>query len=137
MDLGRARSRRALSLLAGLGLTVAACAGAPRTGAEAGDRQPFHPDGWAGIEDVPRDLFDPVAAGEPPPEGYRPVVARDVIAPVYAPSFVEADQIDWPDEELIIGVDLAGEARAYPVGFLNRREIVVDMHRGIPTFVTW
>jgi hypothetical protein len=83
------------------------------------------------------DLYDPIEAGEQAPAGFRQVLKRDWIAPVYDPTFVEADQIDWPEEELVIGVDLEGEARAYPVGFLNRREIVIDMHRGIPTFVTW
>ncbi len=104
--------------------------------AVADDR--FHPDGWPGAsKEFAEDLYDPIEAGEQAPAGFRQVLKRDWIAPVYDPTFVEADQIDWPEEELVIGVDLEGEARAYPVGFLNRREIVIDMHRGIPTFVTW
>ena len=98
---------------------------------------PFHPDGWDGVRNVARDVFDPVRAGEQPPDGFRQVLGRDDIAPVYVPDFLRADDVDWPDDELVIGVELNGEARAYPVGFLNRREIVVDMHRGIPTLVTW
>lgn len=98
----------------------------------------FHPDGWDGASpDFDRDLYNPVWAGEPLPDGYRPVIARDGIRPVYRPLFVGADNSGWPDDELIIGVEIDGDARAYPVGFLTRREIVVDMHRGIPTFVTW
>jgi hypothetical protein len=97
----------------------------------------FHPDGWDGAELPPLGLYDPVADGEPTPDGFRQLLNRDAIFPVYRPTFLRADQIDWPDDEAVIGVDLEGEARAYPVGFLNRREIVVDMHRGIPTFVTW
>lgn len=106
---------------------------------EVGGAAPFHPDGWQGAG-PPADgdgLYNPVEAGEQLPSGFRQVIARDVIRPVYTPRFVAGADIDWPDDELIIGVDLAGEARAYPVGFLNRREIVVDIHRGIPTFVTW
>ena len=83
------------------------------------------------------DLYDPVRAGEETPVGYRPSLPRDAIFPVYDPSFVAASQVDWADDILVIGVDLEGEARAYPVGFLNRREIVIDRHRGIPTLVTW
>lgn len=98
----------------------------------------FHPDGWDGASpDFDRELYNPVWAGEPLPGGYRPVLARDGIRPVYRPLFVRAGESPWPDDELIIGVEIDGDARAYPVGFLNRREIVLDMHRGIPTFVTW
>ncbi len=98
----------------------------------------FHPDGWDGASpDFDRDLYNPVFAGETLPDGYRPVLARDGIRPVYVPRFVRAEDSEWPDDELIIGVEIDSDARAYPVGFLNRREIVVDMHRGIPTFVTW
>lgn len=43
----------------------------------------------------------------------------------------------WNPEDLVIGVNLEGEARAYPIGFLTQREMVVDNHRGIPTLVTW
>ena len=56
---------------------------------------------------------------------------------MYVPRFVTAENSRWPDDELVIGVEIDGDARAYPVGFLTRREIVVDLHRGIPTFVTW
>lgn len=131
------RNRRLLSILASLALALTACANRPETGAEAADSPLFHPDGWSGIEQVPDDVFDPVAAGESLPRGFRQVFRRDGIPPVYVPNFVAADEVDWPEGELIVGVDLEGEARAYPVGFLNRREIVVDIHRGIPTFVTW
>lgn len=85
----------------------------------------------------PRDLFDPVEAGEELPQGYRRSLPRDAIFPVYDPSFVAASLVGWPDDLLVIGVHLRDEARAYPVGFLNRREIVIDDHRGIPTLVTW
>lgn len=119
-------------------LVVSACGAGVETGAEAADGQLFHPDGWEGVQEFPsNDLFDPVRAGVPLPAGFRQILRRDGIAPVYLPNFVRPDEADWPDEELVIGVDLEGEARAYPVGFLNRREIVVDIHRGIPTFVTW
>ncbi len=119
-------------------IVASACSGGLETGAEAADGQLFHPDGWPGVQEFPgNDLFDPVRAGVPLPPGFRQVLRRDGIAPVYLPNFLRPDEVTWPDEELIIGVEIDGEARAYPVGFLNRREIVVDIHRGIPTFVTW
>ncbi len=122
----------------GIAVIAAACASAPSTGAEGAGEPLFHPDGWVGITEFPGgDLYDPVKAGENLPAGFRSVLRRDAIAPVYTPSFVTREEIDWPKDELVIGVDLSDEARAYPVGFLTRREIVVDMHRGIPTFVTW
>lgn len=85
----------------------------------------------------PTDTFDPVKAGEVVPPGFRQVLDRDDIAPIYNPAFVRASDVDWPAGSLVIGVDIDGEARAYPVGFLTRREIVNDLHRGIPTLVTW
>lgn len=81
--------------------------------------------------------YDPVAAGEPLPTGFRQLLQRDAILPVYAPTFVSAGEIDWAGDSLVIGVDLEGEARAYPIGFLGSREMVVDNHRGIPTLVSW
>ena len=83
------------------------------------------------------DLYDPVAAGESLPDTYRQLLRRDAIFPVYDPSFVTAEAAEWDAGILVVGVDLEGESRAYPIGFLNRREIVVDLHRGIPTLVTW
>ena len=85
----------------------------------------------------PAQLFDPIVDGETPPDGYRHSLPRDAIFPVYDPVFVESAGVDWPDDELVIGVDIEGDARAYPVGFLTWREIVNDIHRGIPTLVTW
>ena len=37
----------------------------------------------------------------------------------------------------MIGLALDGEAKAYPVSWLNRREMVVDRIAGIPILVTW
>ncbi len=123
-----------------LWLTICAAVLASACGAESADDTASIVDtGWPGIVDVPDpgSVYDPVAAGEPLPLGFRQVLPRDAIAPIYTPTFVGAGSVDWPDDALVIGVDLGGEARAYPVGFLTRREIVVDNHRGIPTLVTW
>lgn len=139
---GTIRARFVVPLVA-LGVLTAACGGGgvqQPTGAEDAGRQLFHPDGWEGVPEEARpgeELYDPTEAGEELPAGYRERVGRDKIRPVYVPNFVRPDEVGWPEEELVIGVHLEGEARAYPVEFLSHRDVVVDMHRGIPTFVTW
>lgn len=108
-------------------LVAGSCAsGVSSTNGEVSARGGFFP-----------DLYDPTDAGEELPDDYRQALPRDAINPVYEPSFIAASGVDWPDDELVIGVDLNGEQRAYPVGFLTFREIVIDIHRGIPTMVTW
>ncbi len=81
--------------------------------------------------------YDPWAAGEPLPAGYAQLLRRDAILPVYQPAFVVASDAGWSDETLVIGVALDGEAKAYPIAHLNRREMVIDELRGIPLLVSW
>jgi len=136
---------RTAPLLLGAGLIVTACSDVTNDAAEA--RQPTPEVATApGVDlpsavvlDVPdpNSVYDPVRGGETLPDGFRQLLVRDAIAPVYDPTFTVPSAVDWPEDSLVIGVDLDGEARAYPVGFLNRREIVNDNHRGIPTLVTW
>ena len=71
------------------------------------------------------------------PEGFRQLLERDAIFPIYDPVFEPAAESDWPDNALVVGVELNGEAKAYPVGHLNRREMVIDTVGGIPVLVTW
>jgi hypothetical protein len=85
----------------------------------------------------PLDVYDPVSAGEPTPPGYRQIFARDAIEPVYDPRFVPADESDWIEGTLVIGVEIDGEAKAYPVNFLNWREMVNDWIGETPVLVTW
>lgn len=84
----------------------------------------------------PTDSYDPVRAGETVPDGFRQLLPRDAILPVYNPRFRAAEAIDWDDDALIIGLELEGEAKAYPVSFLNRREMVIDWIAGTPVLVT-
>jgi hypothetical protein len=85
----------------------------------------------------PGATYDPVAAGEELPDGYRDTLGRDAILPVYDPVFVAAAAAEWEAETLVIGLALGEEAKAYPVSFLNRREMVLDAIAGIPVLVTW
>lgn len=90
-----------------------------------------------GQSGAPREAYDPVAAGEPTPPGFRQLLARDAILPIYEPVHVDADEADWDDETLVIGVAIGDEARAYPVQALNYREMVNDRVGGTPILVSW
>ncbi len=85
----------------------------------------------------PATVYNPVEAGEPLPPGFRQVLGRDAIVPIYDPEFVAAGGVDWSPTTLVIGLEIDGEAKAYPVSHLNRREMVVDSLAGIPVLVTW
>ncbi len=83
------------------------------------------------------NLYDPVRAGEEVPAGFRQLLPRDAIRPVYDPVFVSASESGWHDQALVVGLEINGDARAYPVSFLNRREIVNDHVGKTPVLVTW
>lgn len=70
---------------------------------------------------------------------WNQLLPRDGIRPIYENEvrFVPADEAPYSDEELVIGVKINGEARAYAIGPLNRREIVNDTVGGMPILVTW
>ena len=54
------------------------------------------------------------------------MVQPDAIEPVYDPAFVAAAEVDWSDDVLVIGVEIAGDGRAYPLTHLHQRELVID-----------
>lgn len=85
----------------------------------------------------PVEVYDPTEAGESTPDRYRQVLDRDRILPIYDPVFTTADAVDWSDDTLVIGVADGGEAKAYSVTFLNRREMVIDEINGSPILVSW
>jgi len=86
---------------------------------------------------MPGDVPDPFRRGETPPSGYRQLLGRDDIRPVYDPGFVAAGEIDWSGDDLVLGVEIDGDARAYSIAYLNQREMVNDRIAGIPVLVTW
>lgn len=89
------------------------------------------------IAEDPGAVYDPVVAGEPLPRGFRQLLRRDDIAPVYEPAFRSAAETDWDPDTMIIGVAAGDEAKAYPVAFLNAREMVLDELGGEPILVSW
>jgi hypothetical protein len=75
----------------------------------------------------------------PDPEipNYGQLLARDAIRPIYDPEFLSADAARISGGELVIGLVVGDDARAYPVGILRFRKIVNDVVGGTPVLVTW
>ena len=68
---------------------------------------------------------------------FNQLLPKDAIAPIYQPQFSSAQDASLRPGELVIGVDINGDSRAYPIGPLNRREMVNDIVGGVPILVTW
>lgn len=73
------------------------------------------------------------------PEDYffSQLLPWDGIRPVYEPQFVSVPDSPLQDDELVMGVALDGEAKAYPVSVLRFREMVDDELAGWPILVSW
>jgi hypothetical protein len=74
---------------------------------------------------------------EVPGFNWNQLLSRDSIRPIYEPEFVTAGESGYDDEELVMGVAIKGEAKAYSVSVLNSREMVNDELAGTPILVTW
>ena len=68
---------------------------------------------------------------------FVPLLPRDGIRPIYNPEFVDAIGSPLHEDELVMGVAINGEAKAYPVTVLRFREMVDDELGGLPILVTW
>lgn len=78
----------------------------------------------------------------PPPIDGTPVfaaLAPDAIRAIDAPTFLrgEAASRQMTADEPVLALRLAGEARAYPLGYLGAHEIVNDVVGDTPIAVTW
>ena len=105
--------------------------------------------GPGSAETAPSDPKVPAASPTPPPNlnstkqieadlsELRQLLPRDQIEPIYEPRFVSAGQSSLKSDELVIGVEINGESKAYPVGPLNAREMVNDTVGGVPILVSW
>jgi len=67
------------------------------------------------------------------------LLPRDAIPAIDDPQFLTADEAGefYAPEEMVIGVDFNGDARAYSVPFLSTHEIVNDTVGGEKIAVTW
>ena len=64
---------------------------------------------------------------------------RDTIPAILDPAFARVEEASgWMEsDELILGVEIEGDARAYPIRILSRHEVVNDVVAGIPVAITW
>lgn len=67
------------------------------------------------------------------------LLPKDAIPSIDTPQFygVEEANAEYTDDELVLGVNFDGDARAYSTGLLSRHEIVNDVVNGRPIAVTW
>lgn len=67
------------------------------------------------------------------------LLPRDAIAAIDDPRFVALEEANetYSDDELILGVEFNGDARAYSVPLLSSHEIVNDTVGGVKIAVTW
>lgn len=78
-----------------------------------------------------------VRSNEDTAYNYQQWARFDAIYPIYEPQFGTAASVNLRDDELVMGVTLGGEAKAYPVTTMQFREMVNDELAGIPILVTW
>ena len=80
----------------------------------------------------------PLGAADLRPEEIVTVLPKDAIPAILSPSFEEGKKVSWLGaKDFVVGVEIAGDSRAYPVPTLSRHEIVNDKVGGIPIAVTW
>ena len=67
------------------------------------------------------------------------VVPKDSIVAILNPELVSGEEADaqMRDTELVIGVSLNGDSKAYSIAQLGVHEIVNDVVGGVPVAVTW
>lgn len=72
------------------------------------------------------------------PEEIVTVLPKDAIPAILSPTFDDAKKASWlKGKDLVVGVEVGGDSRAYPVSTLSRHEIVNDTVGGRPIAVTW
>ena len=115
--------------------TQAAASAPADTPASSSDADPAR-DPWS--EDS--DAFDATSIME---RGKRyeitSVLPKDAIPAIFDPDFLPSDSsnLQYRDTDLVIGVSIDGDHRAYHVPYLSAREIVNDVVGGKPIAVTW
>jgi hypothetical protein len=62
---------------------------------------------------------------------------RDGIRALDGPRAVSAAEAPWDPDEMVVGVEMGGEARAYPLAILNWHELVNDEVGGRPILVSF
>ncbi len=64
---------------------------------------------------------------------------RDTIPAILSPALSPVSEAsEWMEaDELVLGIEIDGDARAYPIRVLSRHEIVNDVVAETPVAVTW
>jgi len=62
---------------------------------------------------------------------------RDQIPALDDPAVVPAAEAPWPDDVPVVGVEVGGEARAYPLAVLAYHELANDTLGGVPILVSY
>ena len=127
--------------LAGL-LLLAACtaSGGPLPGSPA-VTDPPSADVQLETTSSPTVPADPLTPADPPQPDYEIVtlLPPDAIPSIDDPQFQDllGAQLEYDPEEMVLGVERNGDARAYPIEVLARHEIVNDTVGGEPLAVTY
>lgn len=77
--------------------------------------------------------------GQEPEFDIITLLPKDAIRSIDKPQFYSVAEADaeYEADEVVMGVEFSGDARAYPVGLLSSHEIVNDTVGGRPIAVTW
>ena len=136
-------------------VTVPGSASESRIPSPAGELQIFDSGSASGVPesagdaqapDSARELQNPDSASpsqvrEVEPRTYEivTILGKDAISAILEPRFntVEEAAANMRDEELVLGVSLNGDHRAYSLNLLSRHEIANDVVGGQPIAVTW
>ena len=99
------------------------------------DASPFDVDSFVSINPAPkiRELDREIDLGF----YERERIPRDAIEPIYTPKFVFPEDSTLRPDEIVMGLVINGDARAYPTGLLRAREMVNDEVGGTPVLVSW
>lgn len=135
LDIG---PRLAIALAATCVALVASCGGNPPTPDLSGlenEVEPFDIENYYELR--PEPVIRPIDLRIDDGFGEHEKLPKDAISPIYTPKYVSVDEAVLIDEELVMGIDINGEARAMPVALMRFREMLNDEIGGVPILATW
>ena len=68
---------------------------------------------------------------------YEQLLPRGQIAAVTEPQYVSAEEAEIADDSYVLGIVVAGKARAYSLNLLNNHEVVNDQIGELPFAAVW
>ena len=80
-----------------------------------------------------------IGGGEAREVSIYSLLPKDGIRSIDDPTFLSRDEAEtqMASGELVIGLELGGESRAYPINVLSRHEIINDVIAGVPVAITY